>query len=128
MRATNVHETPAAWFKMPEIAKAERRIVALTLGGEDFALTMGMLPTVEALLMPKQQLAPRGTAAAVDMQIQPDQPTGTGFGAGVKSSLTSVEENPGQRPAIDHGIGVGQLLGRKWMYDGGPPMQVRRSE
>ena len=58
-------ETPAAWFKMPEIAKASERIVALTLGGEDFALTMGMLPTPEALLMPKQQLAIAARAAGI---------------------------------------------------------------
>jgi citrate lyase subunit beta/citryl-CoA lyase len=58
-------ETPAAWFKMPEIAGADRRIVALTLGGEDFALTMGMLPTAEALLMPKQQLAIAARAAGI---------------------------------------------------------------
>src|SRR5262249_28279643 len=45
-------ETPEAWFKMPEIAKVDRRIIALTLGGEDFALMMGMLPTAEALFMP----------------------------------------------------------------------------
>src|SRR3954463_7899006 len=58
-------ETPAAWFKMPEIATADRRIVALTLGGEDFALTMGMLPTAEALFMPKQQLAIAARAAGI---------------------------------------------------------------
>ncbi len=58
-------ETPAAWFKMPDIATADRRIVALTLGGEDFALTMGMLPTAEALFMPKQQLAIAARAAGI---------------------------------------------------------------
>src|SRR5256714_6356963 len=58
-------ETPDAWFKMPEIAKADRRIVALTLGGEDFALTMGMQPTAEALFMPKQQLAIAARAAGI---------------------------------------------------------------
>jgi len=58
-------ETPAAWFRMPEIAKASERIVALTLGGEDFALTMGMLPTAEALMMPKQQLAIAARAAGI---------------------------------------------------------------
>src|SRR5436309_8686427 len=58
-------ETPAAWFKMPEIARADRRIVALTLGGEDFALTMGMQPTPEALFMPKQQLAIAARAAGI---------------------------------------------------------------
>ena len=58
-------ETPDAWFRMPEIAKADRRIVAMTLGGEDFALTMGMVPTAEALLMPKQQLAIAARAAGI---------------------------------------------------------------
>jgi citrate lyase subunit beta/citryl-CoA lyase len=58
-------ETPEAWFRMPDIAKANRRIVALTLGGEDFALTMGMLPTAEALFMPKQQLAIAARAAGI---------------------------------------------------------------
>ena len=58
-------ETPGAWFKMPEIAIADKRIVALTLGGEDFALTMGMLPTAEALFMPKQQLAIAARAAGI---------------------------------------------------------------
>jgi citrate lyase subunit beta / citryl-CoA lyase len=58
-------ETPAAWFKMPEIALADRRIVALTLGGEDFALTMGMLPSAEALFMPKQQLAIAARAVGI---------------------------------------------------------------
>jgi citrate lyase subunit beta/citryl-CoA lyase len=50
---------------MPEIAKADRRIIALTLGGEDFALAMGMLPTAEALMMPKQQLAIAARAAGI---------------------------------------------------------------
>jgi citrate lyase subunit beta/citryl-CoA lyase len=58
-------ETPDAWFHMPEIAKADRRIVALTLGGEDFALAMGMLPTAEALFMPKQQLAIAARTAGI---------------------------------------------------------------
>jgi citrate lyase subunit beta/citryl-CoA lyase len=58
-------ETPGAWFQMPEIANADRRIIALTLGGEDFALAMGMLPTPEALMMPKQQLAIAARAAGI---------------------------------------------------------------
>jgi citrate lyase subunit beta/citryl-CoA lyase len=58
-------ETPDAWFRMQDIAKADRRIVALTLGGEDFALMMGMLPTAEALFMPKQQLAIAARAAGI---------------------------------------------------------------
>src|SRR5438874_13595749 len=58
-------ETAEAWFRMPEIAKASARIVALTLGGEDFALSVGMLPTAEGLFMPKQQLAIAARAAGV---------------------------------------------------------------
>jgi citrate lyase subunit beta/citryl-CoA lyase len=58
-------ETADAWFHMHEIAKADSRIVALTLGGEDFALSVGMLPTAEGLFMPKQQLAIAARAAGV---------------------------------------------------------------
>ncbi len=58
-------ETPGAWFQMPEIARASQRIVGLTLGGEDFALEMGMLPTAESLLMPKQQLAIAARSAGI---------------------------------------------------------------
>ena len=47
------------------------------------------------------------------MLIHPDQPTGIGFGAAEKSSLTSVAVNPGHSPAIVQGIGEVQLLGRK---------------
>jgi hypothetical protein len=43
-------------------------------------------------VMPEQQLVPVGTPGATWTQIQPDQPTGSGFGAGEKSSLTIVAE------------------------------------
>jgi len=49
-------ETAEAFFEMPEIARAHPRVVALTLGAEDFALSVGMLPEAEALLFPKQQM------------------------------------------------------------------------
>jgi len=62
---TAMIETADAWFRMPEIAKADSRIVALTLGGEDFALSLGMLPTAESLFMPKQQLAIAARAAGI---------------------------------------------------------------
>jgi len=62
---TAMIETADAWFRMPEIANADRRIVALTLGGEDFALDLGMLPEAEGLFMPKQQLAIAARAAGV---------------------------------------------------------------
>jgi citrate lyase subunit beta / citryl-CoA lyase len=47
-------ETCSAFFRIHEIAKASGRLVALTLGAEDFATAAGMLPTAEGLLMPKQ--------------------------------------------------------------------------
>src|SRR5258706_7224479 len=49
-------ETPAAFFRMPEIAQASARLAAMNIGGEDFALENGMEPTEETLLMPKQQM------------------------------------------------------------------------
>ncbi|MEA2927822.1 MAG: citrate lyase subunit beta / citryl-CoA lyase [Hyphomicrobiales bacterium] len=58
-------ETADAWFRMPEIAKASPRVAALTLGGEDFALSVGMLPNAEGLFLPKQQLAIAARAAGV---------------------------------------------------------------
>jgi len=58
-------ETPAAFFKMPEIAAAVERNVALDIGGEDFALENGMEPTEETLLMPKQQMIYAARAAGI---------------------------------------------------------------
>ena len=49
-------ETPEAFFQMPEIARSSPRLVAMNIGGEDFALENGMEPTEETLLMPKQQM------------------------------------------------------------------------
>jgi citrate lyase subunit beta/citryl-CoA lyase len=49
-------ETPAAFFEMPSIARSSARLVAMNIGGEDFALAAGMEPTEETLLMPKQQM------------------------------------------------------------------------
>ena len=58
-------ETPAAFFRMPEIAAAVERNVALDIGGEDFALENGMEPTEETLLMPKQQMIYAARAAGI---------------------------------------------------------------
>jgi len=49
-------ETASAFFEMPEIARAHPRVVAMTLGAEDFALSVGMLPEAEGLFFPKQQM------------------------------------------------------------------------
>jgi len=58
-------ETPAAFFRMPEIAGAVERTVAMDIGGEDFALETGMEPTEETLLMPKQQMIFAARAAGI---------------------------------------------------------------
>jgi len=49
-------ETPSAFFRMPEIAGASRRVAGMILGGEDFALACGMDATADTLLAPKQQM------------------------------------------------------------------------
>jgi citrate lyase subunit beta/citryl-CoA lyase len=49
-------ETPAAFFRMAEIAGAVDRLAAMNIGGEDFALENGMAAAEETLQMPKQQM------------------------------------------------------------------------
>jgi citrate lyase subunit beta / citryl-CoA lyase len=58
-------ETPAAFFRMPEIASAVARTAAMDIGGEDFALETGMEPTEDTLLMPKQQMIFAARAAGI---------------------------------------------------------------
>lgn len=58
-------ESAASFFRMREIAAAHPRIVALTLGSEDFALSVGMVPEAEGLFYPKQQLVLAARAAGV---------------------------------------------------------------
>jgi citrate lyase subunit beta/citryl-CoA lyase len=58
-------ETAEAFFKIHEIARADPRIVALNLGAEDFALSVGMLPEAEGLFYPKQQTIIAARAAGV---------------------------------------------------------------
>ena len=58
-------ETATAFFRMRDIAASHERIVALTLGSEDFALEVGMVPEAEGLFMPKQALVIAARAAGV---------------------------------------------------------------
>src|SRR5437763_3560552 len=58
-------ETTAAFFRIAEIAEAGPRLVALTLGAEDFALSAGMLPEAEGLVMPKQTCVFAARAAGI---------------------------------------------------------------
>lgn len=58
-------ETASAFLRIAEIAKAHPRLVALTLGAEDFALSAGMLPEAEGLFMPKQTCVFAARAAGI---------------------------------------------------------------
>ena len=58
-------ETPQAFFRMADIAASLDRVVAMNIGGEDFALENGMAPIEETLLAPKQQMVFAARAAGV---------------------------------------------------------------
>ena len=58
-------ESAAAFFRAQEIAASHSRVVALTLGAEDFALSVGMVPEAEGLFYPKQQIVIAARAAGV---------------------------------------------------------------
>jgi citrate lyase subunit beta/citryl-CoA lyase len=58
-------ETAAAFFRMAEIARAHPRLVGLSIGAEDFALALGMLPEAEGLFYPKQQMIIAARAAGI---------------------------------------------------------------
>ena len=58
-------ETAGAFFEMAEIARAHPRTVAMTLGAEDFALSVGMVPEAEGLFFPKQQMIIAARAAGI---------------------------------------------------------------
>ena len=58
-------ETPQAYFQAREIASAHSRVVAMTLGQEDFALETGMLPEPEGLFTPAVQTMLAARAARI---------------------------------------------------------------
>ena len=58
-------ETAAGFFRMEAIARAHPRIVALSLGAEDFAASVGMLAEPEGLFYPKQHMLFAARAAGV---------------------------------------------------------------
>jgi len=64
-RLVTMIESAAAFFRAQEIAAAHARVVALTLGAEDFALSVGMVPEAEGLFYPKQQIVIAARAAGV---------------------------------------------------------------
>jgi citrate lyase subunit beta/citryl-CoA lyase len=58
-------ETADAYFRVSEIAKATTRLVGITLGAEDFALSVGMEPIGETLEAPKQTVIIAARAAGI---------------------------------------------------------------
>jgi citrate lyase subunit beta / citryl-CoA lyase len=58
-------ETADAYFRAREIAKATPRLVAISLGAEDFALSVGMEPIAETLQAPKQAVIIAARAAGI---------------------------------------------------------------
>jgi len=58
-------ETASAFFRMAEIAGALTRNVALTLGGEDFALDNRMVPDGETLFLPNQEIVYAARTAGI---------------------------------------------------------------
>lgn len=58
-------ETAAVFFQAPEVAKATARNVAMNVGGEDFALDIGMVPDAETLALPKQTVLFAAKAAGI---------------------------------------------------------------
>ena len=58
-------ETAEAFFELKEIARSHKRVVALMLGGEDFALSLHMIPSPETMLYPKQQAVIAARAAGI---------------------------------------------------------------
>lgn len=58
-------ESAAGFLNMAALAAASPRIVAISLGAEDFALDVGMEPNDETLLLPKQQVVIAAAAAGV---------------------------------------------------------------
>jgi citrate lyase subunit beta / citryl-CoA lyase len=58
-------ETPDAFGRMDDIPRASNRVVAMNIGGEDFALECEMQPDDDVLLHPKQRMIISARAAGV---------------------------------------------------------------
>lgn len=49
-------ESPSALARLEAIAKADKRLIGISLGSEDFSAAAGMLPNPDGLLFPSQQI------------------------------------------------------------------------
>lgn len=58
-------ESPAALARLDEIARSTPRLVAMTLGPEDFSAAAGMEPSADSLLYPNQQIVFSARSAGI---------------------------------------------------------------
>src|ERR1700712_1604432 len=58
-------ETASGFFRTEAIARSHPRVVAITIGAEDIALSVGMLPEAEGLFYPKQHSIFAARAAGI---------------------------------------------------------------
>ena len=58
-------ESATGLLRAEAIARADSRTVAMELGGEDFALSTGMMPDAETLAVPKQMVLYAARAAGI---------------------------------------------------------------
>ena len=58
-------ETASGFFRTKAIARSHQRVVAITIGAEDIALSVGMLPEAEGLFYPKQHSVFAARAAGI---------------------------------------------------------------
>jgi len=58
-------ESADAYFRAHEVARATTRNAAMNLGGEDFALDLGMVPDADTLMVPKQTIMIAAKAAGL---------------------------------------------------------------
>ncbi len=80
-------ETADAFFQVREIAASHERVVAVSLGSEDFTLATQSQPDPEVLLFPKQQVVIAAYAAGV-------------LPLGVIASVANYQDIEGYRSAI----------------------------
>jgi citrate lyase subunit beta / citryl-CoA lyase len=58
-------ETASGFFRVEQIARAHPRLIAVSIGAEDLALSLGMVPEAEGLFYPKQQCIIAARAAGI---------------------------------------------------------------
>lgn len=80
-------ETADAFFRCREIARAHERVVAISLGSEDFSLATQSDPDPDVLLYPKQQIVIAAHAAGI-------------LPMGVIASIANYQDIDGYRAAI----------------------------